>query len=65
MLFALGMPLRLFAAAAAAAGCQYLCASLQIPPGRRVSHKVALTELEKFALMVAAVAHDMDHPGGL
>lgn len=24
---------------------------------------MALTELEKFALMVAAVAHDMDHPG--
>jgi cAMP-specific phosphodiesterase 4 len=30
---------------------------------KRVAHKVALTELEKFALMVAAVAHDMDHPG--
>lgn len=26
---------------------------------------MALTPLEKFALMVAAVAHDMDHPGGL
>ena len=30
---------------------------------RRVSHKVSLTPLERYALMVAAVAHDMDHPG--
>ncbi|EFN56311.1 hypothetical protein CHLNCDRAFT_10254, partial [Chlorella variabilis] len=30
---------------------------------KRVAHKVVLTELEKFALMVAAVSHDLDHPG--
>jgi hypothetical protein len=28
-----------------------------------VAHKVALSELEKFALMVAALSHDLDHPG--
>lgn len=42
------------------------CPPPQPPPAkhnRRVAHKVALSELEKFALMVAALSHDLDHPG--
>ncbi|KAL4448605.1 hypothetical protein ABPG75_005824 [Micractinium tetrahymenae] len=30
---------------------------------KRVGHKVALTGLERFALMAAAISHDLDHPG--